>query len=228
MTISPDGQLIGRGSSDDKGPVLGWVNVLQYHFENKKELPVNFRCCFEGMEENGSEGLDDLVAAEAKPGGFFEGVDCVCIVRLFTCMVPGPYMLITPQSDNYWLNTRTPALTYGLRGITYWQIEISGPARDLHSGVFGRTVHEPMTDLILVMSKLVDTRGNILIPGIDDMVSIADAEERSVVLLLSLDSSFTFPGQYTRSWTTTLPISSNQQEQLLHCPMTRSRFSWGE
>ena len=81
LTRHEDGRLIGRGSSDDKGPVLGWLNVLQYHFRNKKELPVNLRCCFEGMEESGSEGLDDLVKKESQPGGWFDGVDCVCIVR---------------------------------------------------------------------------------------------------------------------------------------------------
>ena len=73
--------MVGRGSSDDKGPVLGWLNTLQYHYDNKKELPVNFRCCFEGMEESGSEGLDEMIINEVKKkGGFFEGVDAVCIV----------------------------------------------------------------------------------------------------------------------------------------------------
>ncbi|KAJ7762144.1 hypothetical protein B0H16DRAFT_1808591 [Mycena metata] len=94
----PDGRLVGRGSSDDKGPVLGWF-------------------CFEGVEENGSEGLDELVESERE--GWFGGVDCMCI------------------SDNYWLNTRTPALTYGLRGLVYFKINVSGPGRDLHSGVYG-------------------------------------------------------------------------------------------
>ncbi|KAE9405494.1 CNDP dipeptidase [Gymnopus androsaceus JB14] len=162
LTIQPNGQLVGRGSSDDKGPVLGWLNILQYHYENKKELPVNLRCCFEGMEESGSEGLDELVERESKPGGWFDGVDCVCI------------------SDNYWLNTRTPALTYGLRGLTYFKLNISGPAKDLHSGVFGRAVHEPMTDLIKLMSTLVDVNGQILIPGVDEMVNQADTEERKL------------------------------------------------
>lgn len=162
-------RLIGRGASDDKGPVLGWINVLQWHHENKKELPVNLRCCFEGMEESGSEGLDDLVERESKPGGWFEGVDAVCI------------------SDNYWLNTRTPALTYGLRGLTYFKLTVSGPGRDLHSGVFGRTVHEPMTDLIHLMGRLVDNRGNILIPGVEDMVEPPTEEERK--LYASLDYS---------------------------------------
>ncbi|KAJ7445447.1 hypothetical protein FB451DRAFT_1376152 [Mycena latifolia] len=151
----PDGRLIGRGSSDDKRPVLGWVNALQWHKESGKELPVNLVFCFEGMEENGSEGLDELV--EREKDEWFKDVDCVCI------------------SDNYWLNTRTPALTYGLRGLT-----VSGPARDLHSGVFGRTVHEPMTDLIALMRRLVFPAGAIPVPGVDDMVSVADAEERAI------------------------------------------------
>ena len=83
MTVDEaSGRLIGRGSSDDKGPVLGWINVLQYHHEKGIPLPVNLVCCFEGMEESGSEGLDDLVRRESGKGGYFEGVDCVCIVRV--------------------------------------------------------------------------------------------------------------------------------------------------
>lgn len=71
-------------------------------------------------------------------------------------------------------------MTYGLRGISYYILTISGPARDLHSGVFGRMVHEPMTDLIALMSKLVDPQGNILVPGVDEMVPPPDDEERRV------------------------------------------------
>ncbi|KAJ7083462.1 hypothetical protein C8R44DRAFT_822476 [Mycena epipterygia] len=160
LTAHKDGRLVGRGSSDDKGPVLGWVNVLQWHHETQTPLPVNLVMCFEGMEENGSEGLDELV--EREKDGWFKDVDCVCI------------------SDNYWLNTRTPALTYGLRGLVYFKLTLSGPARDLHSGVFGRTVHEPMTDLISLLSTLVAPSGQILVPGVDDMVSVADAEERAI------------------------------------------------
>ncbi|PFH51172.1 hypothetical protein AMATHDRAFT_3303 [Amanita thiersii Skay4041] len=163
LTIHPtNGQLIGRGATDDKGPILGWLNVLQYHAENKIPLPVNLKFCFEGMEESGSEGLDELVEREAKRGGWFDGVDCVCI------------------SDNYWLNDRTPALTYGLRGLTYFKVTVSGPARDLHSGVFGRTVHEPMTDLVLLMSRLVDRDGRILIPGVEEMVAPPDEQEKAI------------------------------------------------
>ena len=78
------GRLIGRGSTDDKGPILGWLNVLQAHKALGLELPVNLRFCFEGMEESGSEGLDELIISEVQKGeqGFFDNVDCVCIVRL--------------------------------------------------------------------------------------------------------------------------------------------------
>ncbi|EPQ54997.1 CNDP dipeptidase [Gloeophyllum trabeum ATCC 11539] len=165
------GRLIGRGSTDDKGPILGWLNVLEAHKALGLELPVNLRFCFEGMEESGSEGLDDLIRSETQKGkeGWFAGVDCVCI------------------SDNYWLNDRTPCLTYGLRGLTYFKVTVSGPARDLHSGMFGRAVHEPMTDLIALMSKLVTPDGKILVPGVDEMVAPADEEEKK--LYSSLDYS---------------------------------------
>jgi Cys-Gly metallodipeptidase DUG1 len=149
--------LYGRGSSDDKGPVMGWLNAIQAHNELGLELPVNLVTCFEGMEESGSLGLDDLIAKEAQ--GYFKGVDAVCI------------------SDNYWLGTTKPVLTYGLRGVNYYQIAVKGPAADLHSGLFGGIVAEPMTDLIKVLATLVDTNGKILIKGIDEQVRPLSEEE---------------------------------------------------
>jgi acetylornithine deacetylase/succinyl-diaminopimelate desuccinylase-like protein len=71
------GRLFGRGSTDDKGPVLGWIWTLIAHAELKIPLPVNLVMCFEGMEESGSIGLEEIVKAEAK--GFFTDVDCTCI-----------------------------------------------------------------------------------------------------------------------------------------------------
>ncbi|KDQ54157.1 hypothetical protein JAAARDRAFT_38762 [Jaapia argillacea MUCL 33604] len=188
------GKLIGRGSTDDKGPVLGWVNVLEAHQQLGLDLPVNLRFCFEGMEESGSEGLDEFIEAEAKKGkgSWFEGVDAVCI------------------SDNYWLNTRTPCLTYGLRGLTYFKVCVSGPARDLHSGVFGRAVHEPMTDLIALMSKLVTPDGKILVPGVEEMVPGADAEERKIYT--SLDYSI---ADVENSAGASIALSSSKEEVLM-------------
>ncbi|KAM0753133.1 CNDP dipeptidase [Meredithblackwellia eburnea MCA 4105] len=153
------GRFYGRGSSDDKGPILGWLNVIEAHQKTNTEFPVNLKMCFEGMEESGSNGLEELVIKESKT--FLSNVDAVCI------------------SDNYWLGTTSPCLTYGLRGLAYFKVSVSGPGADLHSGVFGGTVHEPMTDLFAVFSKLVTPSGKILVPGIADKVAPLTAEEKA-------------------------------------------------
>ncbi|KAK0708929.1 hypothetical protein B0T21DRAFT_377236 [Apiosordaria backusii] len=157
LTVKEDGRMLGRGSTDDKGPVLGWLNAIEAHKAAGIEFPVNLLMCFEGMEEYGSDGLDDLINAEAKK--YFADADAVCI------------------SDNYWLGTERPCLTYGLRGCNYYSIEVSGPGADLHSGVFGGTAQEPMTDLVRILGSLVDTDGKIQIPGIAEQVAPVTAEE---------------------------------------------------
>lgn len=162
LTIDDQGRMYGRGSTDDKGPVLGWLNAIQAHQAAGIELPVNLLMCFEGMEEYGSEGLDDFIRKEAQKGGFFEDADAVCI------------------SDNYWLGTEKPCLTYGLRGCNYYSLSVHGPGQDLHSGVFGGTAQEPMTDLVRVLGKLVDTHGKILIPGIQEMVADLAEDEKAL------------------------------------------------
>ncbi len=192
LTVDEKGRMYGRGSTDDKGPVLGWLNVLQAHKEAGIELPVNLLMCFEGMEESGIEGLDEFIQQEAKPGGFFEEADAVCI------------------SDNYWLGTEKPCLTYGLRGCNYYSVEISGPGQDLHSGVFGGTAQEPMTDLVRILSKLVDTNGKIQIPGIDDMVApMTDDEKR-----LYGDISYTMDNLYESLGSKT-GIHASKEETLM-------------
>lgn len=84
-------------------------------------MPVNLKFVFEGMEESGSEGLDELL--ENEKNGFLANVDYVCI------------------SDNYWLGKEKPCITYGLRGICYFDVEIQCAAKDLHSGIFGGSVY---------------------------------------------------------------------------------------
>jgi len=160
LTEDEAGRLFGRGATDDKGPVIAWLWVLHAHRELKIDLPVNLRFIFEGMEECGSEGLDDFIVKEKD--GFFKDIDCVCI------------------SDNYWLGNNKPCITYGLRGVSYFCVEISGPGRDLHSGLYGGSVHEPMTDLFAIMSRLVDSQGKILIPGIMDSVAPLTEEEKKL------------------------------------------------
>lgn len=115
-----DGKLFGRGASDDKGPVLCWIHAIEGFQTIGVPLPVNVKFVFEGMEESGSEGLDDLLFA--RKGDFLSNVDYVCI------------------SDNYWLGKEKPCITYGLRGVCYFGLEVKCADKDLHSGVFGGTV----------------------------------------------------------------------------------------
>lgn len=116
-----NGKLYGRGATDDKGPVLCWIHALEAYKAIDVNFPVNLKFVFEGMEESGSEGLDELLHSEKNV--FLKGVDYVCI------------------SDNYWLGTEKPCITYGLRGITYFVVEVRCAEKDLHSGVFGGTAY---------------------------------------------------------------------------------------
>lgn len=108
------------------------------------------------------------------------------------------------QSDNYWLNARTPCVTYGLRGVVTFQMTVCGPKEDLHSGMFGRMVHEPMTDLAILMSKLVAPCGKILIDEVEDMVPAPTDKERYVHLCppdRTTADGLCCAGRSTRIWT---------------------------
>jgi len=160
-----EGKLYGRGSTDDKGPVLDWINAIEAFQELGQELPINIKFCFEGMEESGSENLDSEL--EKRKDTWLKDVDYVCI------------------SDNYWLGKNKPCLTYGLRGICYFYLEIESSTKDLHSGVFGGSVHESMVDLVAVLNELVDAKGRIQIPGIYD--SVAKLTDEELALYKNID-----------------------------------------
>lgn len=115
-----DGKLFGRGASDDKGPVLCWIHAIEGYQSLGIPLPVNIKFVFEGMEESGSKGLKEVLLA--RKDDFLKSVDYVCI------------------SDNYWLGKEKPCITYGLRGLCSFSVEIKCAEKDLHSGVYGGTV----------------------------------------------------------------------------------------
>ncbi|CAZ80831.1 unnamed protein product [Tuber melanosporum] len=169
LTVDEQGRMYGRGSTDDKGPVLGWINSIEAHQKAGVDFPVNLLMCFEGMEEYGSEGLDDVIKEEASK--FFKDAEAVCI------------------SDNYWLGTKKPCLTYGLRGCSYYSLAVSGPGQDLHSGVFGGTVTEPMTDLVRLLATLVGNKGKIHIPGLNELVAPLTDEEKELYKDISFEMS---------------------------------------
>ncbi|GMT35366.1 hypothetical protein PFISCL1PPCAC_26663, partial [Pristionchus fissidentatus] len=162
-----DGKMFGRGSTDDKGPVIAWVNAIESMQASGVELPVNVKFVLEGMEESGSEGLEETL--NKRQGDFLHDVDFVCI------------------SDNYWLGKNKPCLTYGLRGICYYTVEVQCAKQDLHSGSFGGSVHEAMNDLVWIMGQLSDVKGNILIPGIMDQVAAITAEEKAIYTAMDFD-----------------------------------------
>ncbi|XP_029638575.1 cytosolic non-specific dipeptidase isoform X1 [Octopus sinensis] len=162
-----DGKLYGRGTSDDKGPVLGWLNAIEAYQNQKIDLPLNLKFVFEAMEESDSDGLANLLMS--KKDSFLKDIDFICI------------------SDNNWLSKNRPCLTYGLRGVCHFFVEVECSSKDLHSGVFGGSVHEAMSDLIFLMNSLVDVKGRILIPGIYDSVEPITSEEDSLYKDIDFD-----------------------------------------
>ncbi|KAJ8290926.1 hypothetical protein GJAV_G00019260 [Gymnothorax javanicus] len=161
-----NGNLYGRGATDNKGPVLAWLHALETYKATKQEVPVNLKLIIEGMEEVGSNGLEELTRKRNE--SFFSDVDYIVI------------------SDNVWVSTR-PALTYGTRGSGYYFVEVEGQSLDLHSGVFGGSVQEPMTDLIALLGSLVDHTGKILIPGVNEAVAPLTEEERKLYADIHFD-----------------------------------------
>ncbi|OTF75109.1 cytosolic non-specific dipeptidase-like protein [Euroglyphus maynei] len=167
--VERDGKLYGRGASDDKGPVLAWINMIDAFRTCSIPLPINLKFIFEAMEESGSIGLHQLIYSLNET--FLKDVDYFCI------------------SDNYWLGQSRPCLSYGLRGNAYFYLQIECAKKDLHSGVYGGVVHEAMTDLIHLMSKLTDERGNILIPGIFENVKPFTTDERIALQSIDFDEA---------------------------------------
>lgn len=119
------------------------------------------------MEESQSVGLEEVI--NIRKNTFFSNVDYIII------------------SDSNWVGRSKPCLTYGLRGLAYFYVEVEGPKKDIHSGSYGGSIQEPMTDLILLMSSLVDSKGKILIPGLMDDVLPVNEKERELYTNIDFD-----------------------------------------
>ncbi|KAI3529132.1 peptidase family M20/M25/M40 [Colletotrichum abscissum] len=157
MTVEEDGKICGRGTSDDKGPLIGWINMIEAFQKVDVDVPANLVFCFEGMEETASFGLRQGLEDEADK--YFKDVDVVCI------------------TDVVWVSDEQISVPQGLRGIIFYLVTITGAKVDAHSGGFGGQISEPMTDMVNIMSSLVDANGNILVPGIYDNVQAVTKEE---------------------------------------------------
>jgi acetylornithine deacetylase/succinyl-diaminopimelate desuccinylase-like protein len=150
-------ELFGRGACDDKGQLWAHVKAIEALLRTTGRLPVNVVCVFEGEEEAGSAGLLD--ALRRAPGEFAAHV--------------------AVASDTPMRAPGRPGITYALRGALSMDVEVSGPAHDLHSGVYGGAVHNPLQALCEIVARLHGPDGRITVPGLYDDVQPPAPGERA-------------------------------------------------
>ncbi|MBJ2174868.1 dipeptidase [Aureibaculum sp. A20] len=154
--IHPEGAIFARGSCDDKGQMYMHVKALEYMTENNN-LPCNVKFMIEGEEEVGSESLAWFVKQNQKK-------------------LANDVILI---SDTGMISNTQPSITTGLRGLSYVEVEVTGPNRDLHSGLYGGAVANPINVLTKMIASLHDEDNHITIPGFYDNVEELSAAERA-------------------------------------------------
>lgn len=152
-----DGNLYARGATDDKGQMLTHVKSAQAWLDVRGKLPVHLKFLIEGEEEVGSRGLYEFLPRHR------EKLACDIVVI----------------SDTSQFGPNRPAITYGLRGIQYFELKLQGPKQDLHSGTFGGGVTNPVNTLCRLLAALVDDQGRVQIPGFyDDVLPLTERERR--------------------------------------------------
>jgi acetylornithine deacetylase/succinyl-diaminopimelate desuccinylase-like protein len=150
-----DGEIYARGSADDKGQVFMHVKAVEAHLKQTGRLPLNIKFFIEGEEEVGSVHLDEFVRSHKAD----LSADVVVI------------------SDSPMFDRGIPSICYGLRGLTYFQIDLRGTKTDLHSGSFGGAVANPAMVLGQVLAQMKDRGGRVKIPGFyDDVRELSEAE----------------------------------------------------
>jgi acetylornithine deacetylase/succinyl-diaminopimelate desuccinylase-like protein len=149
--------LFGRGSSDMKGQVIATLAAIESLMKGGGELPVNLKFLLEGEEEIGSKNLEAFLRQHADR------------FKADVSLNPDAGMIGIDQ----------PTITYGLRGLAYFEINVWGPKADLHSGLFGGVVHNPAQALAELVSKMHDANGTITLPGFYDSVRPVTEEEHA-------------------------------------------------
>ena len=154
--LHPEGAIFARGSCDDKGQMYMHVKAMEI-MTSTNQLPCNVKFMIEGEEEVGSNSLSDFVK---------ENQD----------MLSNDVILI---SDTGMIAKDVPSITTGLRGLSYVEVEVTGPNRDLHSGLYGGAVANPINILTKMIASLHDENNHIMIPGFYDKVEELSLEERA-------------------------------------------------
>jgi acetylornithine deacetylase/succinyl-diaminopimelate desuccinylase-like protein len=160
-----NGEIYARGAADDKGQVFMNLKGVEAHLQANGTLPVNVKFLIEGEEEVGSANLDNFVADRKE-------------------LLAADVVLI---SDTPMFDRGIPSLCYGLRGLAYFQIDLTGSNSDLHSGSFGGTVINPNFAIAQIIMRLKDAEGRIQIPGFYDDVLAMSAEEKQELGRLPFD-----------------------------------------
>lgn len=153
-----NGKIYARGACDDKGQVYMHVKALETMLA-QENLPCNIKFMIEGEEEIGSDHLADFVKENKEK-------------------LTADVVLI---SDTDIIDNENPSITVGLRGLSYMEVEVTGPNRDLHSGMYGGAVDNPVNALCKIIASLKDEKGHITIPGFYDKVTELSAEEREEI-----------------------------------------------
>lgn len=148
-------KIIARGTSDDKGQLFTHLKSIDSILKLDGKLPVNIKFIVEGEEEAGFSHLDDFIIENQ------ELLSCDAAI----------------VSDTEWFAEGIPSICYGLRGICFIEVEVTGPNRDVHSGSFGGAIDNPINVLCGMMAKLKDEYGRITIPGFYDAVVPVSIEE---------------------------------------------------
>ena len=164
-----NGNLYARGATDDKGQMLTHVKSAEAWMQTAGRLPVQLKFLIEGEEEVGSEGVEEFIAQEA--------ARLACDVAVI--------------SDSSQFGPGQPAITYGLKGIAYFELRLTGARQDLHSGTFGGAVTNPVNCAARLMASLVDDAGRIQVPGFyDDVVPLTKREREQFAALPFDESAF--------------------------------------
>ena len=164
--VIKDGKIFARGSADDKGQFFMHIKALETLVATNT-LPVNMKFIIEGEEEMGSPNLAKFV-------------------RQNKDLLKADVILI---SDTSMLSIENPSIDAGVRGLSYIQIEVTGANRDLHSGVYGGAVANPINVLAKMIASCHDENNHITIPGFYDDVAVASAEDRKKMALAPFDES---------------------------------------
>jgi len=164
-----DGKIWARGADDNKGQHFVYLKSVEAFFKTIGTLPVNIKFLFEGEEEIGSESITKFLTEN------HELLKCDAVLISDTSMY-GPEI---------------PTITYALRGLLYFEIEVTGPDKDLHSGSFGGAVANPINELSKLISKLHDKNGKVTVPGFyRDVQNITKAEKENFKRLKFSDKKY--------------------------------------